>query len=82
MLYRAQIWGIRLSGNFLAKSSLTLLVKLQNQCLHKTIKAYKKTLNVALKHKAAVPPLNLYINTVAMQRAVIVQGHFVKENIC
>jgi len=37
--------------------------------------------SVALKHKAAVPPLDLYIDTVAMQRAVTVQGHPVEENI-
>ena len=81
MLYKAQIWGIKLSDNFLIKGFLILLVKLQNQCLYRTIGAYKRTLSTALKHKAAVPPLDLYINTVIMQRAVTVQGHPVKENI-
>ena len=37
--------------------------------------------NAALKHKTAVSPLDLYINTVIMQRAVTIQSHFVKENI-
>ena len=81
MLYRAQIWGIGLSGNLLAKSSLVLLVKLQNQCLHRITGAYKKMPSAALKHKAAVPPLDLYIDIVVMQRAVTVQSHFVKRNI-
>jgi len=38
-------------------------------------------LYAALKHKAAVPLLDLYIDTIAMQRAVTVQGHSVEENI-
>ena len=82
MLYGAQIWGIGPSGKLLAKSSLTPLAKLQNQCLCRTTGAYKKTPNTALKHKATVPPLDLYIDTVAMQRVVIVQGHSIEENIC
>jgi len=81
MLYGAQIWGIGLSDNFLAKGSLALLVKLQNQCLCRITGAYKRMLSTALKYKAAVPPLDLYINTVAMQRAVTVQSHFVEGNI-
>ena len=72
MLYSAQIWGLRLSGKLLTKGSLTPLVKLQNQCLHKTIRVYKRTLCIALNHKAAVPPLNLYIDTTAMQKVVII----------
>jgi len=57
-------------------------VKLQNQCLCKTTRAYKKALSIALKCKAAVPPLNLYINTIVMQKAITVQSHPIKENIC
>jgi len=82
MLYGAQIWGTGISGKLLAKDSLVLLVKLQNQCLCRITGAYKKTPSAALECKAAVPPLYLYINTIAMQRAVTVQGHLVEENIC
>ena len=38
-------------------------------------------LYAALKRKAAVSILNLYINTIAMQRAVTIQSHLVKKNI-
>ena len=81
MLYGAQIWGIGPSGNFLAKGSLAPLVKLQNQCLRRITGAYKRTPSAALEREAAVPPLDLYIDTVAMQRSVTVQGHSVEENI-
>ena len=81
LLYKAQIWGIKLNDKLLAKGFLAPLMKLQNQCLHRTTKAYKKMPNAALKHETAVPLLNLYINTVVMQRAITVQSHPVKENI-
>ena len=72
MLYGAQVWGLGLSGKLLAKGSLALLVKLQNQCLCRTTGAYKRTPCAALKRKTAVPPLNLYINTIAIQKVVII----------
>ena len=81
MLYGAQIWGIEPSGNLLAKSSLVPLVKLQNQCLHRITEAYKRTPRTVLECKAAVPPLDLYIDTVVMQRTVTVQSHPVEKNI-
>jgi len=81
MLYNSQIWGLGLGGKVLAKSSLTPLFKLQNQCLHRTTKAYKRTPHTAFECEVAVLPLNIYINTMAMQRAVTVQSHSVEENI-
>ena len=34
-----------------------------------------------LKRKTAIPLLNLYIDTIAMQKTVIVQNHSVKKNM-
>ena len=81
MLCSAQVWGLGLDGKPLIKGSLALLVKLQNQYLYRTIGAYKRTLCIILKCKTAVPPLDLYINIIDMQRVVTVQSHPVEENI-
>ena len=34
-----------------------------------------------MKREAAVPPLDVYIDIIAMQRATTVQGHLVKKDI-
>ena len=34
-----------------------------------------------MEREAAVPPLNIYIDTTAMQRAATVQGHLVEKDI-
>ena len=81
MLYGAQIWGIGLNNKPIAKRSLVPLDKLQNQCLYRITGVYKRTLYAAMEHKAAVPPLNVYIDTTAMQRAATVQKHLVEKNI-
>ena len=81
MLYGSQIWGIRLNSKPLAKSSLVLLEKLQNQCLCRITGAYKRTPKTAIKCKAAVPPLDVYIKAIAMQRTFAVQSHSVEEKI-
>ena len=82
MLYGSQIWGIGLNGKLLAKSSLVSLEKLQNQCLCRITGVYKRTLRAAIKCKAVVPLLNIYIKAIAMQRAFTVQSYPVKEKIC
>ena len=81
MLYGAQIWGIGLNGKPLAKSSLVPLEKLQNQCLCKITGAYKRTPHTALEREAAVPPLDVYIEATAMQRASTVYNYLVEKEI-
>ena len=66
MLYGSQIWGIELNGKPLAKSSLALLKRLQNQCLCRITGAYKRTLKAAMECKAVVPPLDVYIEATAI----------------
>jgi hypothetical protein len=81
MLYGVQIWGVDLKGKPLAKNSLAPLVKLQNQCLRRITGAYKRTPRAALEREAAVPPPDVYTDTIAMQRAATVQGHPVEKDI-
>ena len=56
----------------LVKSALAPLAKLQNKCLYRTIRAYKRTLQAILGYRTAVLPLDVYINITAMQRAATV----------
>ena len=65
----------------LLKSALVPLAKLQNKCLCRTTGAYRRTPRAALEREAAVPPLDVYIDTTAMQRAATVQSHPVEEKI-
>jgi hypothetical protein len=81
MLYGAQIWGVGQNGKPIAKKSLAPLDKLQNQCLRRITGAYKRTPRAAMEREAAVPPLDVYIDTTAMQRATTVQGHPVEKDI-
>jgi hypothetical protein len=55
--------------------------QLQNKCLRRTTGAYRRTPRAALEREAAVPPLDVYIDTTAMQRAATVQSHPVEEKI-
>ena len=43
--------------------------------------AYKRTPRAIIKREAAVPPLDIYIDITAMQRAAIIQGHPVEKDI-
>ena len=79
MLYGFQIWGLKPGSKVLAKNFLAPLFKLQNQCLRRTTKTYKKTLCVTFERKAAIPPLNIYIDTTVMQKTVTVQNHPMKK---
>ena len=81
MLYSSQIWGLGLSSKVLLKSALVPLAKLQNKCLRRTTGAYRRTPRAALEREAAVPLLDVYIDTTAMQRAATVQSHPVEEKI-
>ena len=81
MLYSSQIWGLGPGGKVLPKSALAPLAKLQNKCLRRTTGAYRRTPQATLKREAAVLPLDVYINTTAMQRAATVQSHLVEEKI-
>ena len=69
MLYGATIWGIQQNGQLQPKSRIKPLEKIQNQCLRRITGAYKRTPRAALEREAAIPPLDLYIDTAALKRA-------------
>ena len=57
------------------------LEKLQNQCLQKITRVYKRTLHAVLEREAAVPPIDIYIEATAIQRVSTVQNHLVEKEI-
>ena len=69
MLYGAQVWGVRDNGGAPAKNLLKPLQKIQNQCLRRITGAYRRTLTAAMEKEAAIPPIQLHIETTALQRA-------------
>ena len=69
MLYGAQVWGVRDDGGTPAKSLLEPLRKVQNQCLRRVTGAYRRTPIAAIEKEAAIPLIQLYIKTTALQRA-------------
>jgi len=69
MLYGAQVWGVRDDGGAPAKSLLEPLQKVQNQCLRRITGAYHYTPIAAMEKEAAIPPIQLHIETIALQRA-------------
>ena len=43
--------------------------------------AYKRTLYIILKYKAAVPPLDVYIEIITIQRVTTVYNYLVEKGI-
>jgi len=60
---------------------LYIIRRIQNQCLRRIAGAYKRTPTAAVERETAVPPLDLYIDTMAMQRAIKIEHHQVSMEI-
>jgi hypothetical protein len=61
--------GVRGDGDPHAISLLKPLKKVQNTALWRITRAYKRTPTAALEREAAVPPIDLYIHTRALQHS-------------
>ena len=81
MLYGAQVWALRENGEPAASSLLQPLKAVQNKCLKRITGGYKRTPIAALEREAQVPPLDLYADTIALQRAAATKDHPVNRNI-
>jgi hypothetical protein len=62
-------------------SDMRPLKTIQNECLRSIPGGYKRTPTVALEREACVPPLDLYTEATALQRAVNTTNHPVYKNI-
>jgi len=81
ILYGSQVWGMQDDGVPSAVSLIRPLMCLQNQCLHKVMRAYKRTLMAALKRESNVPPVDLHMKHKAMNGAVKTASHSVTTKI-
>jgi hypothetical protein len=81
MLYGSQVWGARDDGEPIAKSTLQPIQAIQNKCLRRVTGGYKRTPVAALEKETGVPPCDIYIDTIALQRAITVRAHPVEAEI-
>ena len=80
MLYGAQIWGIQTNGDQLPQSQIKPLVGVQNKCLQRITGAYQRTPITALEREIAIPPLKIYLDTIAQQRAIKTREHPIEQS--
>ena len=85
MLYGAQVWSVQgqeqEQGRTIPEGKIAGLQVVQNSCLRRVTGAYKRTPVVALERESGTPPVGLYIESVAMQRAVVTAQHPVTKEI-
>jgi len=80
MMYGAQAWGTQ-DGKVAKASIMRPLKMVQNKCLRRITGAYKRTPTAALEREADIPPLDLHVETIALQRAESTADHAVYGNI-
>jgi hypothetical protein len=80
MMYGAQTWGTQ-DGKAVKASVMRPLRMVQNKCLRRITGGYKRTPTAALEREADIQPLDLYIETIALQRAESTADHPVYRNI-
>jgi len=81
MMYGAQAWAVRDNGELAANSLLKPLKAVQRKCLQRITGGYKRTPTAALEREAQVPPLDLYTDTIALQRALATKHYPINQNI-
>ena len=81
MLYGSQVWGTQGNGKPLLSTTIKPLQKVQNQCLRRIIGGYKRTLTAALERETMTPPIAIYAELTALQRASTVRNHSVEDKI-
>src|SRR5436190_23182398 len=81
MLYGSQVWSTQGNGEPLPNTTTKLLQKVQSQCLRKITGGYKRTPAAALERETMIPPIVLYTELTALQRASTVRNHSVEAEI-
>ena len=79
--YGAQIWATQPDGSTITPTKITPIQKVQNKCLRKILGTYKRTLVKALEKECEIPPLDLHIDSLALQWAIKVRDHPITEEI-
>src|SRR5436305_13311160 len=73
MLYGSQVWDMRDDGKPVSAATIRPLRQAQNQCLRRITGGYKRTPSAALEREAEIPPLDLHLDTLALQRAATIK---------
>ena len=81
MMYGAQVWSVRKTGEAAKIGNMQSLKVVQNKCLRKITGGYKRTPSAALEREAGIPPLDLYTEATALQRAASTANHPVYTDI-
>lgn len=82
MTYGSPVWSVKADGRGIKGTKTRALEEVQNKCLRRITGAYKRTPVAAIEREVAVPPLDLYIRSLSIQRAVKVADHKVTGEIC
>jgi hypothetical protein len=80
MVYGAHAWHAGRNGKQ-RKANLQKLEKIQNKCLRRITGGYKRTPRAALEREAKILPLDLYCDSLIMNKALDVKDKKVKEEI-
>ena len=81
MTYGSQIWAVGDQGAGPPRSIMKPLETVQNKCLRQITGAYKRTPVAAIERESGTPPLDIYVNTLARQRAIETTDHLVTKEI-
>jgi len=81
ILYGLQVWEMWDDGTLPTVSLIRPLMCLQNQCLHKVMRAYKRTPTAALERESNVSSVNLHMEDKTMKGAVKTASHSVTTKI-
>ncbi|KAF2834046.1 hypothetical protein CC86DRAFT_416197, partial [Ophiobolus disseminans] len=73
--------GSRSPRNWTTKICNNALEKVQNKCLRRITGAYKRTPVGAIERESGTPPIDIYVNTLARQRAIKTANHLVNLEI-
>jgi hypothetical protein len=78
MVYGAQVWS---AEGGLAKATQAPLQDCQNRCLRRITGGYKRTPIAALERETGIPPLDIYTDTISLQRASQTRDHPIESKI-
>jgi hypothetical protein len=75
------IWGLGDQGQGLPENTLKPLQTLQNKCVRLIAGAYKRTPTAALQKETEIPPLSIYLQSLALNYAETTRTTSVQESI-
>ncbi len=81
IIHGSQIWSASGEDDSPTLTRIDPIRKAQNKCLRRVMGAYKRTTTRMVEREADVPPLQMYIGSLATQRATKTSNHPVTDQI-